>query len=501
MMNYESGTFLSQIVDRVRETLQRQKRERPLEALERQLEKAPPPRSLVAALRRTLPGRVGLICEYKRASPSRGLIRGDLSVSHVVSAYEKGGARALSVLTEPTFFGGQDRYIARARRISSLPILRKDFILEPYQVIESRALGADALLLIQALHPSKRMEELLALTHSLGMEALVEVHDESELDLALKQDVRLIGINNRDLDTFETDLSVSEGLIDRVPTDVEVVSESGIRERADIERLKKKGIRHFLVGESLMRSDDPGQAASALQFDPRPITKICGLQTREAVETALDAGASALGFVFADSPRQVSPATARDLIAHGRRYSRNHYAVGVFVDTDPAMIRSIVQTAGLDAVQLHGAETPEICKALSGHGFGVYKTARVRAQDDGFGAEWFRAYERAGVDLFLFDTLVPGQAGGTGQTFDWSIVPDYRKHTRVPFLVAGGLTPLNVQAALATSQADGVDVSGGVECQGKKDPARIRAFLGAARDHVLSLDQASKGECVCPIKK
>lgn len=233
----------------------------PQVALERRARGAPPVRDFTKALSQKKPA---VIAEIKRASPSKGLLRENFHPAAIAASYQKGGAACLSVLTDHEFFQGTAEHLQEAREACSLPVLRKDFIVEPYQVFEARAIGADCILLIVAALAAGRMRELEALAHELGMSVLVEVHSARELDAALALRTPLIGINNRDLRSFETRLETTLELAARVPKDRIVVTESGIATRADVQRMRAQGVHCFLVGEAFMRAADPGAALSGL---------------------------------------------------------------------------------------------------------------------------------------------------------------------------------------------------------------------------------------------
>ncbi|MGI9490538.1 MAG: indole-3-glycerol phosphate synthase TrpC [Geminicoccaceae bacterium] len=256
---------LTRICDIKRTDVAKRKAARPLTELERAAADAPPTLGFVQAIETTVQqGRFALIAEIKKASPSKGLIRADFDPPVLASAYKAGGATCLSVLTEEPHFQGSDAYLSQARGAATLPCLRKDFTLDAYQVVEARVIGADCILLIMAALIDDQAKSLAGLARDLGLDVLVEVHDEQELDRALRLDARLIGINNRNLKTLAIDLSTTEALAASVPDDRLMVSESGLYNHDDLQRMADVGARCFLVGESLMRESDVAAATRRL---------------------------------------------------------------------------------------------------------------------------------------------------------------------------------------------------------------------------------------------
>ncbi len=254
--------ILDEIVGQKRLELAQAKRRMPLDELEAQALEAPPVRDFRGPL--AGPGPIRLIAEVKKASPSAGVLRPDFDPIAIARTYQAHGASCLSVLTDVKFFQGHLTYLARIRAAVAIPLIRKDFLIDEYQVVEARMAGADAVLLIAECLDDENLARLQARARSLGMAALVEFHDPANLPRVLASGADLIGINNRDLSTFVTDLDLTLRLRDRIPPHVVLVSESGIRTRADVEKLEKGGINAILVGESLMKAPDLGEAVEAL---------------------------------------------------------------------------------------------------------------------------------------------------------------------------------------------------------------------------------------------
>jgi indole-3-glycerol phosphate synthase len=257
-------TILERILQVKRGEIAAAKERSPLATVEARARAAPTPRDFVGALRAKRPA---VIAEIKKASPSRGVLRADFDPAAIAASYERAGAACVSVLTDRQFFQGEPAHLVAARGACSLPVLRKDFVIEPYQVYESRAFGADCILLIAACLGKEEMLELERTAKRLAMAVLVEVHDAAELESALALETPLIGINNRDLDTFETRLQTTLDLLPRVSRSRSVVTESGILSPADVAQMRAAGVEAFLVGEAFMRSADPGAALKRL-FTP-----------------------------------------------------------------------------------------------------------------------------------------------------------------------------------------------------------------------------------------
>jgi len=258
---------LEELVATTREAVERRKRECPRDEVERQAAARPEGRPFSEALAR--PG-TSLLAEHKRRSPSAGTIREGASIEEIVRAYERGGAAALSILTEEAHFGGSLGDLRAAREAAAIPVLRKDFHVDPYQLLEARAAGADAVLIVVGSVSSGELAELYAEAQALDLDALVEVHDEKELELALEVDADILGINNRDLTDFSVDLGRTYDLLVDVPTGKTVVSESGISTREQIDELERVGVDAVLVGETLMRAPDPEAAVRELTRSEEP---------------------------------------------------------------------------------------------------------------------------------------------------------------------------------------------------------------------------------------
>ena len=263
----ETPDILKKIVARKQQEIVARLEKRSLQDLQALLPESSVPRGFADAIaERIAAGEAGVIAEIKKASPSKGVLREDFQPAEIAVSYQQGGAACLSVLTDIDFFQGSDDYLQQARGACTLPVIRKDFIVDPYQVYEARAIEADCILLIAACLDDAQLHSLNDLAHELGMDVLIEVHDEAELQRALVVENRLIGINNRNLRSFEVTLDTTLGLLDQIPGDRIVVTESGILDPQDVERMRSHQVNAFLVGEAFMRAEDPGARLRELFF-------------------------------------------------------------------------------------------------------------------------------------------------------------------------------------------------------------------------------------------
>ena len=259
--------ILNRILQRKIEEIAVAKQQAPLAQLQQQLDTASAPRGFRRALRdKQSSGLSAVIAEIKKASPSKGVIREDFDPVQIAKSYAAGGAACISVLTDRDFFQGHDDFLVAARNACLLPVIRKDFIIDPYQVYEARALGADCVLLIVAALEDRALRDLYRLSSDLGMDTLVEVHNQHELERAMLLDLDMLGINNRNLHTFETSLSTTLDLLDQLPESCLVVTESGIHSSEDVQLMRDHGVNSFLVGEAFMRAEEPGAELQVLFF-------------------------------------------------------------------------------------------------------------------------------------------------------------------------------------------------------------------------------------------
>ncbi len=458
-------------------------------------EATPPPRDLVGRL--AAPG-LHLIAEIKRSSPSAGEIAtaGDDIVARA-RAYEAGGAAAISVLCEPHWFGGSVDDLRAVRAAVSVPVLAKEFVVEPIQLPHLRAAGADAVLLLAVLHPAKRLAQLVDRALEIGLEPLVEAHDEAELERALATNARVIGINNRDLRTLAVDTERAIRLRGLVPDDRLAVAESGVRDPATVAAWRAVGFDAALVGEALVRAADPAAAARAfaaagrVPTDPAnraatALVKICGITDAEGILAAVRSRADAIGLnLVPGTPRELTLDEAVALARVARSLTEPApRVVAITADAGVERLRAIVAAVDPDAVQLSGDEPIDLVPQV---GRPVWKALRVAADRDRADAvvERARTYLAAGAERILLDAAGGPHPGGTGTRVAGELASAVARE--VPIVLAGGLSPTNVGGALREIAAIGVDTASGTERprlpdeRPRKDPLRVALFAKRAR--------------------
>jgi len=417
---------------------------------------------------RAISGERRVIAELKHRSPSAGVLLPDAArrVADVARGYARGGAAALSVVTEQDFFGGDPAWIGEAKEASGLPVLMKDFVLDERQLDLAAALGADAVLLIAAALDDAALSALHAGARRRGLAVLVEAHDELEVRRALAAGAEIVGVNARDLATFRVDLDLVARLGALLPEGVVRVAESGIRGPQDAARLPRFGA--LLVGESRLVSPDPARALRRLRGAGTTEVKVCGVTREEDLEACRAAGVDWIGLNLSPlSPRRVSMARAREL---AREASFAKGVVAVFAGNRDGDVREAAETLGADVVQL--TDPPSAGASAARGRVHVWQTVRVGSVPLEEALVW-------PGDALLFDTGI-GLPGGTGRTFDWSLL-DGIPRTR-PLVLAGGLSPSNVADAVRRVAPDVVDVASGVEvAPGIKDASRIGSFVEEVR--------------------
>jgi len=456
---------LDEILRAKHEAVAARQHSRPLPSFRDQLERSG--RSLAEALRQP---HCGFILECKKASPSQGLIRADFDPRAIGETYAP-FADAISVITDEPFFQGSLENLRLVRETADQPLLCKDFVVDPYQIYEARSHGADAILLMCSVLDQALLLGCLEICAELGMDALVEVHDEQELSRALSANAPIIGINNRDLRSLQTDLAVTERLAGKIPDDRIRICESGIGSHHDVLRLRPQ-VDAFLVGTTLMRQPRLDHAVRELIFGR---VKICGLRRGQDVEASERAGARFGGLLlWPPSPRSLSLEQAETLTR-----ASNLPFVGVFVDQPINEMVEAAERLELAAVQLHGDEDADTIAALRERlpaRCRVWQAHRVGNPEAGPPPA---SAATVGADRLLLDTYQRGAPGGTGKRFDWALA---RNHpARSELILSGGLSPDSAAAADAVG-CWALDVSSGVEsAPGVKEPSKLQAFFAALR--------------------
>ena len=427
------------------------------------------------------------ICEVKKASPSKGIIAEHFPYLDIAKEYEVAGAAAISVLTEPDFFKGDKKYLQEIASTVKIPVLRKDFIIDEYQIYQAKVWGASAILLICACLDVPTLTKFRELADSLGLSSLVEAHDEHEVQMAIDCGARIIGVNNRNLKDFTVDVQNSVRLRNLVQDDVIFVSESGLETPEDIQVLRDNNIGVALMGETFMRSPNKVEKLAYLYGSTyyTPKVKMCGISKVETIPAVVEAKPDYMGLVFAPSKRQVTVDQAKTLVEelhkqytkrynNGAEQSNNDEikTVGVFVNETLENLVTIATEANLDVVQLHGDEDEAFIQSLKERtNVEVWKAVQIRSAADA------EAWINSSADMLLFDAYHKDERGGTGEVFDWSCLDEFER----PFMLAGGIDSTNVARAIRTVRPYGIDISSGIETEGVKDDEKIKAFTNIVR--------------------
>ena len=427
------------------------------------------------------------ICEVKKASPSKGIIAEHFPYLDIAKEYEVAGAAAISVLTEPDFFKGDKKYLQEIASTVKIPVLRKDFIIDEYQIYQAKVWGASAILFICACLDVPMLTKFRELADSLGLSSLVEAHDEHEVQMAIDCGARIIGVNNRNLKDFTVDVQNSVRLRNLVQDDVIFVSESGLETPEDIQVLRDNNIGVALMGETFMRSPNKVEKLAYL-YGPTyytPKVKMCGISKVETIPAVVEAKPDYMGLVFASSKRQVTVDQAKTLVEELHKQYTKRYnngaeqsnddeikTVGVFVNETLENLVKIAKEANLDAVQLHGDEDEAFIQSLKERtNVEVWKAVQIRSAADA------EAWIDSSADMLLFDAYNKDERGGTGEVFDWSCLDEFER----PFMLAGGIDSTNVARAIRTVRPYGIDISSGIETKGVKDDEKIKAFTNIVR--------------------
>ena len=427
------------------------------------------------------------ICEVKKASPSKGIIAEDFPYLDIAKEYEVAGAAAISVLTEPDFFKGDKKYLQEIASTVKIPVLRKDFIIDEYQIYQAKVWGASAILLICACLDMPTLTKFRELADSLGLSSLVEAHDENEVQMAIDCGARIIGVNNRNLKDFTVDVQNSVRLRNLVQDDVIFVSESGLETPEDIQVLRDNNIGVALMGETFMRSPNKVEKLAYLYGSTyyTPKVKMCGISKVETIPAVVEAKPDYMGLVFAPSKRQVTVDQAKTLVeALHKQYTKRYNngteqsnndeikTVGVFVNETLDNLVTIAKGINLDVVQLHGDEDEAFIQSLKGRtNVEIWKAVQIRSAADA------EAWIDSSADMLLFDAYHKDERGGTGEVFDWSCLDEFER----PFMLAGGIDSTNVARAIRTVRPYGIDISSGIETEGVKDDEKIKAFTNIVR--------------------
>lgn len=402
---------------------------------------------------------VAIIAEIKLASPTIDFLGSESDIIQRAIAYEEAGADVISFITEQHYFKGNTTFISELKTKVNIPILQKDFVIDPYQIYEAKMIGSDAILLIARLVEKNVLKDFVAISRKIGIEPIVEINDEEDLKKALDTDTSFIAVNARDLRTFTVDISKACTLLEKISERYIKLGFSGINSSAEVRRYKKAGAKGVLVGTSLMKTTNIDNFIKSLTNKDDIKVKICGIRTLEAAQAAIDSGADYLGFNFVpNSRRYIEPEQALEII---KKIRGNIQIVGIFQNADVLVVREIAKQLNLDFVQLHGQEDSEYVKQIDSR---VIKAINSPSE----------TYDYS-VDYFLLDRIHQGE----GEMVSNDVAKTMTN--KFPIFLAGGLTPQNVASIVEKIKPYAVDVAGGIETSGSQDMQKINDFIKNAK--------------------
>ncbi len=451
---------------------------------------------------------LSIIGEFKKASPSHGIMASKVNLEERIRQYNE-AVDAISCLTEEDHFNGSTEYLKQIRKMTTLPIIRKDFIIDEYQVYEAKVIGADAILLIAAILDDKKFKELYDLAYSLGLDVLCEVHDEEELKRMINLDVKIIGINNRNLKTFEVSLDTTKRLAAMMPDGKVVVAESGVSNDKDIITLKKSGAAAMLIGTALMEAESPGKIAalwknaynkadesvSDIKVNKKVTAseiKICGITSVQEIDYLAENKVDYCGMVlfYEKSRRNITIEKAKEFIAYIKAIKSAIKTVAVTVSPDKEELK-LIEEAGFDYIQIHGELKKQVYKAADIPIIRAYNVDSIKDISDknitDMKVSDKKSYDAKNnlndpdtsdkICAILYDGSIPGN----GKVFDWQLIKNINRNNK-KLILAGGINKENVRLAIEQIGPDVIDVSSAVEYKdGGKDPEKIKEFVKTVR--------------------
>ena len=455
--------ILLKIIEKKQKDLNEQKRVHSIDELKRKVTASKSAKSFKNRFINVAHSDIAIIAEIKLASPTNPSLGSESDIIQRAIAYEKAGADAISFITEKHYFKGNTTVISQLKSRVHIPILQKDFVIDPYQIYEAKMIGSDAILLIARLVDKNVLKDFVTISQKIGIEPIVEINDEEDLEKALGTNTSFIAVNARDLSTFTVDIPKACALVEKIPEKYIKLGFSGINSSVEVKRYKKAGAKGVLVGTSLMKAANIDNFIKSLNNVDDVKVKICGIRTYEAAQSAIDSGADYLGFNFVlKSRRYIEPKQALEILKEIRGKIQ---IVGIFQNADASEVREIAKLLKLDFVQLHGQEDSEYIKQIDSQ---VIKAINSSSEINDLS-----------VDYFLLDRVQQGE----GEMFNIDMAKAIAN--KYPVFLAGGLTPQNISSIVREVQPFAVDVAGGIESNGIEDIQKIKEFIENAKGVII----------------